>query len=69
MACIAQWEINKYTTTLELNGGDGKEQIMVEHGTKVGELPVPTRIGHTFVGNCVLTSIFKFDILHSSAKA
>ena len=35
---------------LKLNGGDGGGRIVVEHGTKVGEIPVPTRTGHTFAG-------------------
>ena len=47
---VAQWEKNKYTATLELNGGDGDGQIVVEYGTKVGEIPLPTRTGHTFAG-------------------
>ena len=50
VTCVAQWQINKYKATLELNGGDGVGQVVVEHGAKVGEIPVPTRKGHAFAG-------------------
>ena len=47
---VAQWKINKYKATLVLNGGDGTGSVEVNYGTRVGELPVPTWNGHTFLG-------------------
>ena len=47
----AQWEINKYTVSFDANGGTyGMESTVVEYGTTVGQLPIPTRTNATFVG-------------------
>ena len=46
----AQWTINRHQVTLSLNGGDGIGSATVDYGTKVGDLPVPTREGYEFLG-------------------
>ena len=46
----AQWERNKHQVTLSPNGGEGDGSAVVEYGTRVGDIEVPTRTGHTFVG-------------------
>lgn len=38
------------TVTLDLGGGTGSESITVDYGTKVGDIPVPTRANYKFVG-------------------
>ena len=47
----AQWEKNKYTLSFDANGGTyGTATTIVDYGTTVGELPVPTRTNATFLG-------------------
>ncbi len=47
----AQWNTNAYTVTLDPNGGKvSKDSVSLEYGALYGELPKPTRKGHTFVG-------------------
>ena len=48
----ANWEIKKYTVTLDVNGGDTltPHTIEVEHNGTYGALPTPTRTGYTFLG-------------------
>jgi len=47
---VAQWVINKYSVTLELNGGEGEGSVVVEYGAKVSDIAVPIRTGYTFAG-------------------
>ena len=48
---IAMWSVNSYTITLDPNGGELENNtIEVTFDTAIGELPVPTRDGYTFVG-------------------
>ena len=50
-ACyIAQWTINRHQIRLALNGGEGVGSVTVDYGTRVGDLPVPTRDGYEFLG-------------------
>ena len=44
----ARWEANTYTVTLD--DGTEKTTITVTFGQPIGELPVPTKNGHTFGG-------------------
>ena len=47
----AQWEINHYTVTFNVNGGEcGTGSVVVDHGAAVGDLPVPTREDAVFLG-------------------
>lgn len=47
----AHWTANKYTLTLDANGGEvGQTSKEVTFGGKVGDLPTPTRTGYTFTG-------------------
>ena len=48
----AQWQINTYTVTFDLNGAGGTAPASrsVTHGSAVGTLPTPTRSGYTFAG-------------------
>lgn len=46
----AQWTINRHQVTLSLNGGDGIGSATVDYGTRVGDLPMPTREGYEFLG-------------------
>ena len=47
----AQWSANAYTIYLDANGGDlSVKGIIVEFGGAVNTLPVPTMVGHIFVG-------------------
>ena len=47
----AQWELNKYIVTLDAAGGTCSQSTLnVEHGRKIGELPVPTRTKAAFLG-------------------
>lgn len=45
----ARWEINTYTVTLD-DGCGNTDTKTYTHGEALGELPVPTREGYTFVG-------------------
>ena len=45
---IAMWTANEYTVTLD--GDNGETTITVTFGEAYGELPVPTKEGHTFIG-------------------
>ena len=48
---VAQWTVNKYMVTLDANGGAVEPTtITVTYDAKVGELPVPSRVGYTFTG-------------------
>ena len=44
----AQWTINTYTVSFEVNGGSAVTQQMIEHGNLTAEPTAPTREGHTF---------------------
>ena len=46
----AQWRINRYSVSLNLNGGVGAGSITVDYGTLVGDIPVPTRQWNAFAG-------------------
>lgn len=47
----AQWEPNTYTISFHGNGGSvGTESKNVVFGSAYGELPIPSRTGHTFLG-------------------
>jgi len=50
VAYTAQWEINRHTVTLVLNGGEGEGSVVVDYGTKVADIAVPTLTGHMFDG-------------------
>ena len=50
-ACYtAQWTIHRHQIRLALNGGEGVGSVTVDYGTRVGDLPVPTRDGYEFLG-------------------
>jgi len=44
------WGDEIRTITFDSNGGDAVEPMNVIFGTEITELPVPTRVGYTFVG-------------------
>ena len=48
----ALWKPNKYTVTLDANGGDelAVKEIVVAFGKAYGPLPTPNRSGYTFLG-------------------
>ena len=48
----AQWEANRYTVSFDVNGGNelDKKKVTVTFNEMYGDLPVPTRIGYTFLG-------------------
>ena len=46
----AQWTINRHKVSLSLNGGVGSDSVTVNYGTKVGDLPIPSRDGCEFAG-------------------
>ncbi len=50
LTLTAQWEIIKKTVTLDLCGGTGTDSLTVDYGSKVGDIPQPTRDNYTFVG-------------------
>ena len=48
----AHWSANKYTVTLDVNGGDelAVKEVTVTFGKKHGALPMPKRSGFSFLG-------------------
>ena len=47
----AQWTLNKYTVSFDLNGGEGDAPSRTQNwGTEIGALPEPTRTGYFFKG-------------------
>ena len=46
----AQWQIVKETVTLDLGGGTGSGSVAVNYGTRVSDIPVPTRERYEFLG-------------------
>lgn len=47
----AQWTLNKYTASFDLNGGEGDAPSRTQNwGTEIGALPEPTRTGYFFKG-------------------
>ena len=47
----AQWTLNKYTVSFDLNGGEGDSPSRTQNwGTEIGALPEPTRTGYFFKG-------------------
>lgn len=47
----ANWTPNKYSVSFDLNGGSGSfSAISVEYDGIYGDLPVPERAGHDFIG-------------------
>ena len=48
---VAKWSANTYNLTLDANGGQvEKDTVTVTYDAPIGELPVPTREGYTFIG-------------------
>jgi len=47
---FAKWDVNKYTITFVTNGGDEIDQMLIEYGTELEPLPVPTFEGNNFEG-------------------
>ena len=47
---FAKWDVNKYTITFVTNGGDEIDQMLIEYGTELESLPVPTFEGNNFEG-------------------
>ncbi len=61
----AQWLINAYTITLELDGGIGNDSIVENYGTAITE-PIPTKEGYTFGGwytDIEFTTEYVFDTM------
>ena len=53
MKLVAQWTANTYTVTFDVNGDEatcGTANSSLTYDQAYGELPVPTRTGHDFVG-------------------
>ena len=51
LTLTAKWEANAYTVTLDANGGSvSPETKAVTYDAAVGELPVATKAGYTFLG-------------------
>lgn len=48
--CIVHVTAGSYTVTLDPGNGEEEIEITVTYGEPVGELPVPTKEGYTFVG-------------------
>ena len=46
----AVWTPDTFTVTLHANGGEGEDSVVVEYGTMVEDIAVPTRKGYTFAG-------------------
>ena len=46
----ANWSVNTYTATFDANGGQGGTTITAPFGQAFGSLPVPTRVGYTYLG-------------------
>ena len=46
----AHWTIKSYTVVFDANGGSGGVFKSYNHGSILGDLPVPTREGYAFVG-------------------
>ena len=44
----AKWNIKKYTITYNTNGGNNIEKAEVEYGSKIENLPTPSKTGYTF---------------------
>ena len=51
-ALYAHWEANKYTVTLDVNGGEELDdnEMLAVYNTPYGPLPMPKRAGHSFLG-------------------
>ena len=54
LTATAKWEVNTYTVTLDLAGGvvegDYESVRTITYGEAYGNLPTPTKLGHTFLG-------------------
>ena len=48
----AQWEANRYTVSVDVNGGNelDEKEVTVTFDGMYGDFPVPTRTGNTFLG-------------------
>ena len=46
----ARWTIKIYSVVFNANGGSGGVSKSYNHGSTLDELPVPTRVGYTFLG-------------------
>lgn len=57
----ANWEINTYTVTFQVNGGSAVQAQTVEHGKKVTKPADPTREGWTFGGWNLNGSAYNFE--------
>ena len=50
MTLTAQWRVNQYTVTFDANGGTGGAAMTLDYGTRVGDIPRPSRAGYVFDG-------------------
>ena len=46
----AHWGANEYTITYNVNGGNELPQTTISGGSKLNNLPTPTKTGHEFLG-------------------
>ena len=63
LTLTAQWEINTYTVTFDLNGGQGTAPASqtVNHGEKATAPATPTRAGFNFTGWYNGTDLYDFN--------
>ena len=46
----AQWTVNQYAITIDLGGGTGETGATLAYGKRVGDIPLPSRVGYAFDG-------------------
>jgi len=64
----AKWTLNPYTISFVSNGGTDVESITQDFNSTVLAPPIPTKVGHTFIGwyaNSDLSTIYTFDKMPS----
>ena len=62
----AKWIINQYTITFNSNGGSSVSSIMQDYATTVSKPTDPTKVGYTFAGwyiNSSLTTAYTFTTM------
>ena len=66
---VAQWNVNSYEVSFDLNGGIGEfGSVELMYDSNYGELPVPERDGHTFLAWALYGNMVDADTILTTAS-
>ncbi|MBG0761995.1 InlB B-repeat-containing protein [Acholeplasma laidlawii] len=62
---VASWDVNEYTIIFDSNGGNEQADLRLDFNSEI-ILPIPEKLGHTFVGWLLDGSLFELTSMPAS---